>query len=143
MAVSYGLYTSEKAESQEFIGDSDYSYLFMENESREGDIVDSKGCILGKHRGIIHYTTGQCKKLGIASSAPLYVNKQDASNNRVVVRSREEHFSKGLITRYVNLIALDCLERPYRVKAKIRYRHREADEVLTACNEKGVKSDIR
>lgn len=42
MAVSYGLHTTEKAERQEFIGDSDYSYLFMENESREGDIVDSK-----------------------------------------------------------------------------------------------------
>jgi tRNA U34 2-thiouridine synthase MnmA/TrmU len=53
MAVSYGLHTLEKAESQDFIGDSNYSYLFMENESREGDIVGSKGCILGKQRGII------------------------------------------------------------------------------------------
>ena len=115
----------------------------MENESREGDIVDSKGCILGKHRGIITYTIGQRKKLGIASSAPLYVNKLDAPNKRVVVGSREELFSKGLIARDVNLIALDRLERPYRVKEKIRYRHREADAVLTACNEQWGKSDIR
>jgi tRNA-specific 2-thiouridylase len=79
------------------------------------------------------------KKLGIASSAPLHVNKVDAPDKRVAVGSRKELFSKGLIARDINLIALERLERPYRVKAKIRYRHREAEAVLTAYNEKGTR----
>jgi tRNA-specific 2-thiouridylase len=93
----------------------------------------------GKAPWNITYTIGQRKKLGIASSAPLSVNKLDAPNKSVVVGSREELFSKGLIARDVNLIALDRLERPYKVKAKIRYRRREADAALTACNEKGAR----
>ena len=139
MAQTFGLNTYDKAESQDFIANGSYSHLFMENESREGEIVDRQGRVLGRHNGIIYYTIGQRKGLGIASSGPLYVNELDASNDKVIVGSREELFSKGLVARDINLIALDRLKGSYRAKVKIRYRHKETDAVITKYGENRVK----
>lgn len=138
MALSYRLSTYNRAESQDFIGDGNYSRLFTGDESAEGEIVDTQGRVLGKHRGIIHFTIGQRKRIGIASSRPLYVIGLNASNNRVTVGRREELLSKGLIARNVNWIIMDRLEGSYSVKAKIRYRHREADAIVAAYDENRV-----
>ncbi len=130
LARSFGLETADRPESQDFIAGGDYSSLFNKEEVREGQIVDEKGDILGKHRGIIHYTVGQRRGLGIASDRPLYVMKIDAENNRIVVSERENLFSEGLIATDLNLIAVDRLDGPYKVKAKIRLRHKEADATV-------------
>lgn len=127
LARSFGLETADRPESQDFISGGDYSSLFNKEEVKEGQIVDEKGDILGKHRGIIHYTVGQRRGLGIASDRPLYVMKIDAENNRIVVSEWENLFSEGLIARDLNFIAVDRLDGPYKVKAKIRLRHKEAD----------------
>ncbi|MFC1533576.1 tRNA methyl transferase PRC-barrel domain-containing protein, partial [Thermodesulfobacteriota bacterium] len=78
IARSLGLKTSDRPESQDFITGGDYAPLFRKEEIKEGNIVDEGGKILGRHRGIIYYTVGQRRGLGIASQRPLYVSKIDA-----------------------------------------------------------------
>jgi tRNA-specific 2-thiouridylase len=130
MARAFGLQTANRPESQDFISGTDYSSLFHEEKIREGEIVDENGNVLGKHRGIIHYTVGQRKGLGISSDRPLYVLKIDAQRNRIIVSDKRNLLAKGLITANLNLIAVDQLERPHRVKAKIRLQHKGADATL-------------
>ncbi len=130
MARSLGLETADRPESQDFVSGTDYSSLFSEEEIDAGDIVDEKGNILGRHRGIIHYTIGQRKGLGIASEQPLYVLKIDSQTNRIVVSDRKSLFSEGLIAGDLNLIAVERLERPYKIRAKIRLQHKETDATL-------------
>ena len=130
MAGSLGFGPADRPESQDFIAGGDYSLLFTKDEAKEGDIVDEKGNILGRHRGIIHYTVGQRRGLGIASDRPLYVIRIDAENNAIIVGNRENLFSKGLIATDLNLIAVDRLDRPYKVKAKIRQQHTASDATV-------------
>jgi tRNA-specific 2-thiouridylase len=129
MARALGLETADREESQDFIDGGDYSILFSENEIEAGEIVDEKGQVLGEHRGIIHYTIGQRRGLGIASHQPLYVSRIDAAKNRIVV-SHYEHRSKGLIATDLNLIGVDRIERPLDVQVKIRLRHKETDATV-------------
>lgn len=129
-ARSLGLETADMPESQDFIEGGDYSPLFKGNEIKPGDIVDKKGRVLGRHRGIIHYTIGQRRGLGISSQRPLYVTAIDAANNRILVGEREEVFSPGLIASQLNLPALEDFREPLRVAAKIRLQHREADATV-------------
>ena len=126
MARSLGLETADREESQDFIDGGDYSILFAENEIKTGEIVDEKGQVLGEHRGIIHYTIGQRRGLGIASHQPLYVSRIDAASNRIVV-SHHERRSKGLVATDLNLIAVDRIDRPLDVQVKIRLRHKATD----------------
>ena len=129
MARSLGLETADREESQDFIDGGDYSILFAQDEIKAGEIVDENGQVLGKHRGIIHYTIGQRRGLGIASHQPLYVSGIDAANNRLVV-SHQEHRSKGLVATELNLIAVECIDQPLEAQVKIRLRHREADATV-------------
>jgi len=76
-----------------------------------------------KHRGIIHYTIGQRRGLGIAFGRPLYVSKIDAANNRIVVSNKENLLCRGLIASNLNLLAIDKLDRPYQASVKIRLNH--------------------
>ncbi len=130
IARSLGLQTADREESQDFIDGGDYSILFDKNEIKAGDIVDETGQVLGKHRGIIHYTIGQRRGLGIASHRPLYVHRIDAAHNRIVV-SGQENLSKGLVAVDLNLISLDRIEQPMDdVQVKIRLRHKAADATV-------------
>jgi len=130
IARSLGLKTSNRPESQDFIAGNDYSPFFRTGEIKEGNIVDEKGNILGIHQGIIHYTIGQRKGLGISSPKPLYISRIDENQNRIVVSNKEALFARGLISRDLNFIAIDKLDRPYKVKVKIRQQHKEADAEL-------------
>ena len=124
IARDMGLETANRIESQDFIAGGDYAALFDTNDIKPGDIVDEKGKILGKHRGIIHYTLGQRQGLGIPAEHPLYVVEIDAKNNRVVAGKKERLFSKGLIASDLNLLAIDRLDQSYSIKAKIRLNHK-------------------
>jgi tRNA-specific 2-thiouridylase len=125
MARSLGLETVDREESQDFIDGGDYSILFTEDEIKNGEIVDEKGRVLGEHRGIIHYTIGQRRGLGVASPRPLYIQSIDAKKNRIVVTDRANLFSKGLIAKDLNLISIDKLTAPQKLNVKIRLRHNE------------------
>ncbi|MEE8552338.1 MAG: tRNA 2-thiouridine(34) synthase MnmA [Desulfobacterales bacterium] len=130
IARNLGFENAARSESQDFIAGGDYSILFNKEEAKEGNIIDKEGNVLGKHRGIIHYTIGQRRGLGIASHRPLYVAKIDAEKNKIIVDGRENLFSQGLIATDLNLIAIDRLDRPYNVKIKIRLQCRGVDAIV-------------
>lgn len=130
IARSLGLETAEQPESQDFISGKDHASLFGKEETQGGDIVDEDGNILGKHRGIVHYTVGQRRGLGIASDRPLYVVSIDARKNTIVASDKAKLFSKGLVATSLNLPPTVKLDRPYKVKAKIRLKHEPAHSTL-------------
>lgn len=131
LAKEMGLETSQRAESQDFLSGGSYSALFDQSEITPGPIVDTEGRILGRHKGIIYYTVGQRKGLGIAVGKPLYVVRIDPDQNQVVVGQEDQLFaSKALISK-VNFISISELTRPMEVKVKIRYRHKEADATIS------------
>jgi len=136
MARELGLPVADKAESQEicFIPDGDYTGFLKEyipQAVKPGPILDRKGNTLGEHRGILFYTIGQRKGLGISATEPLYVVAIDRGRNTVTVGSRREVYGDELIAADLNWISIEPPKQPLEIKARIRYRHREADAVLT------------
>ncbi|MCX7842490.1 MAG: tRNA 2-thiouridine(34) synthase MnmA [Clostridia bacterium] len=132
IAGKIGLCVAGKPDSQEicFVEDNDYGRFIRENTDYEiapGDFVDTRGNILGRHKGIVHYTVGQRKGLGISFGKPMYVVEIDVQRNRVVLGDDSEVFSNALIAEDINFISIDSLKEPQRVKAKIRYSAKEAD----------------
>ena len=127
LAAAAKLHVATKAESQDicFTPQGDYGRVFSDRHLSvpTGDIVDPEGKILGRHRGIIHYTIGQRGGLGISAKRPLYVLALDARNHRVVVGHKEELFATGLIAGDLNLLN-DTF--PDAVEGKIRYRKKQA-----------------
>ena len=90
-----------------------------------GDFVDTSGRVLGRHRGLIHYTTGQRKGLGLSLGEPMYVMSKDPEKNTVTLCREPELYTKRLVARSINLIAADSLPGPVRVGAKTRYSQKE------------------
>lgn len=136
IAKELDLITADKAESQEicFVEDNDYGRFISERRGAEikpGFFVDTRGRRLGTHKGIVHYTVGQRKGLGIALGKPMYVVEIIPDKNLVVLGDETEVFSRELIASNLNLIAYERIEEPIRVKAKIRYSAREADALVT------------
>ena len=130
IAEEHGFINARKHDSQDicFVPDGDYAsfieqYTGQKNEP--GDFVDKEGKVLGKHKGIIHYTIGQRRGLGIAAKSPLYVCDIRPEENQVVLGSNDDLFSCDLIAGEVNLISYDSMPEPVSLKAKIRYRHKE------------------
>ena len=135
IAHQYGLINALKRESQDvcFITDGDYAGFIERYQGREqpdGDFVDKDGCVLGRHRGLIRYTIGQRKGLGIAHLTPYYVCSFDVNANRVVLGKEEHLYSRIVEADDLNLIVADCIEKPMRVTAKIRYRQQEESAVV-------------
>jgi tRNA-specific 2-thiouridylase len=154
MAEHYHLPVFEKPDSQEicFIPSKNYSgfvenYLaettgdsFVSEDSRapsndpkrpSGPIVSTDGRVLGRHKGIHHFTVGQRKGLGIAVGEPLYVLQTDVKNGQVVVGRQEELMKRGLIAKSLNWISMERPAQSLRVKAKIRNRHEAAAATLS------------
>ena len=100
MAKNFGLEVSDKPDSQDFY-EGDYNEL-LDVAEKEGDIVNTDGKVLGKHKGIWNYTIGQRKGIGISSNAPLYVIKLEKDTNTVVVGNIDNTFKKSLIAEDIN-----------------------------------------
>ncbi|NMC08706.1 tRNA 2-thiouridine(34) synthase MnmA [Candidatus Microgenomates bacterium] len=135
IAKELGLSVYNKPDSQEicFVEDNDYSKFIEENSDidvKPGNIVDTKGNILGKHNGIFNYTIGQRKGLGIPSNKALYVIEIDIEKNEVVVGDDSEGYSSELVAKDINLISIDRLEKEMRVDAKIRYGAKESPATI-------------
>lgn len=127
---------ANKPDSQDicFVPDGDYATViekFSEKTEKPGNFVDTEGNILGKHKGITHYTIGQRKGLGIPMKYPVYVQKIDVERNEVVLGTNEELFSCNLTASEVNWISGEVPAEPIRCAAKIRYRHKEQPCVVT------------
>ena len=129
-----GLTVADKSDSQDicFVPDGDYAKFIEQYTGRKsipGDFVDTEGNILGKHKGIIHYTLGQRRGLGIPAASRLYVCDISPKTNQVVLGNNEDLFHSELTATKVNLISCESLKEPMRLKAKIRYRHPEQEAV--------------
>lgn len=130
VAEEQGFLNAEKPDSQDicFVPDGDYAAFIRRYTGKsysDGPFVTTQGTIVGRHRGIIHYTVGQRKGLGISSDRPLYVQSIDAAKNTVVLGENRELFGTELNAVNFNWIAFETPPDILRAKAKIRYRHRE------------------
>ena len=143
MALEMGLPAVKRKESREicFIPDNDYPRFLREHLAAEipaGQITDKQGNVLGKHHGIIDYTIGQRKGLGIASAQPLYVVGIDGQNNRVIVGGKQDVYASEFVVTDLNWIAFARLTEPLTLKAKIRYLHPEAEAVISPTEDDKV-----
>jgi tRNA-specific 2-thiouridylase len=143
LARELGLSVADKAESQEicFIPDGNYSRFlkeYMPEVAKPGPILDREGNTLGEHRGILFYTIGQRKGLGISAEEPMYVVAIDRVRNAIIVGSKEDVYRDELIATDINWIDKQSPKQPLELKAKIRYRHREADAVITSISQREV-----
>lgn len=141
LAAQHGFGNANKPESQDicFVPDGDY-VGFIERYTQPGaagcelaqggaaapfepgDIVDVSGKKRGRHRGLIHYTIGQRKGIGVAAPEPLYVVAKDAARNELVVGPRDTLGVREVHAVDVNLISVESLREPLRVQAKTHYR---------------------
>jgi tRNA-uridine 2-sulfurtransferase len=143
IAQEMALPTAFRPESQEicFIPDNDYAGFLKENArftSVPGPITDGAGKRLGEHNGIFNYTIGQRKGLGIAAPEPLYVTGIDAAANTVTVGGKEDVYSSELVAGELNWIASASPTRPFKAAARIRYRHQEAEALITPLGDDKV-----
>ena len=136
IAAEYGFVNKDKKDSQDicFVPDGDYAAMIKRYRNKDypkGDFVDLQGNVLGTHEGIINYTIGQRRGLGIPADRRLYVKRLDTENNRVILADDEDLFDKEVMVREFNWITGDAPSEPIRCQAKIRYRHKEQPATAT------------
>jgi tRNA-specific 2-thiouridylase len=130
-AEKYNFINARKHDSQDicFVPDGDYAAFIQRHTGKEyphGDFVDLEGNVLGEHKGIIRYTVGQRRGLGLSLPAPLYVCRKDMKNNTVILSPEEKLYTQELTAADFNWIAYEQPENPVRVTAKTRYQAKEA-----------------
>lgn len=144
IAESQGFVNAHKRDSQDicFIPNGKYvEYIetHSNKEYPEGDFISVDGTVLGKHKGIIRYTVGQRKGLGIALNEPMYVKEVNVDNNTVMLARDNELFSSELIADNINLTAVDKIDDWTSVTAKIRYRHEPASAKVKQISDNEIQ----
>ncbi|MDE5853583.1 MAG: tRNA 2-thiouridine(34) synthase MnmA [Ruminococcus sp.] len=139
IAEKAGLVNSDKPDSQDicFIPDGKYAEFikrFTGIEVPEGNFIDTDGNILGTHKGIINYTVGQRKRLGISLGKPAYVVRKDIKSNTVVLGDEADLYTKSLVAEDVNLISVSQITEPMRITAKTRYSQTEQPATLSCTD---------
>ena len=127
-----GLLNADKADSQDicFIPDGDYVAFLREYghvKLTPGDFVDREGRVLGRHKGLPCYTTGQRKGLGVSTGKHVYVVCKNAADNTILLGDNADLFTDTLTAREVNWISGETPPAPVRCTAKTRYSQTEAD----------------
>ena len=127
LAREQGLSSAHRRDSQDicFVPDGDYAAFIRRHTGRDyppGPFVDGEGRVLGTHRGIIHYTLGQRRGLGVSWAERLYVRRIDPAANTVTLTSGGGLYARELEAGHINLIPCAALSGPVRVQAKARYR---------------------
>lgn len=149
IAAKMDLPVAHKPDSQDicFVPDGDYaSFIEKATDCKfpQGNFVLTDGTVVGRHNGIIHYTVGQRKGLGIAMGYPVFVLAIRPETNEVVLGKVEESLSRYVRANHINFMAMEDLKEPKRVWAKIRYNHKGAwciaertgeDEILCTFDE--------
>lgn len=144
VAAGHGLITARKKDSQDicFVPDGDYVRFLQEYGGVElipGNFVDRSGKILGQHKGLEAYTTGQRKGLGVSGGKRLYVLGKNAADQTVLLGDDEELFTTRLIASDVNWISMPRPDAPIRVTAKTRYSQKEADATVEPLSDGRVR----
>lgn len=149
IAERINLQVASKPDSQDicFVPDGDYASFIEETTGEKvvpGNFVDLDGNILGQHKGIIHYTVGQRKGLGLSLGKPVFVLEIRPETNEVVIGDNKDALSDMLRANRINFMSVEDLEGEKRVFAKIRYNHKGAwctvkksgeDEILCTFEE--------
>lgn len=148
IAEKIGLSVANRPDSQDicFVPDGDYASFIKKYTGKsyaEGNYISVQGEVLGRHKGMIHYTVGQRKGLGIALGKPAYVTEKNAQNNTVTLTDDEALlFKKQVFLKDLNFIPFDKIIEPIEVTAKLRYRHKEAKAILSMTGENEAVLDF-
>ncbi len=144
IALENNFLNADKPDSQDicFVPDGDYAGFierYTKKTAKAGNFISEDGKILGTHKGIIRYTIGQRKGLGISLGHPVFVCGINPDDNTVMLSKEEKLFTKELSAKDINLIAAEKIEAPLKVTAKIRYSHKEAKATVIQINENEIK----
>lgn len=144
VAERVGLSVASKPDSQDicFVPDGKYGDFIVTNSKKNmipGNFVDTKGNILGRHKGIVHYTIGQRKGLDIALGERAYVLEIRSGTNEIVLGNDKELWTKHVLVKDFNYVSLDDFQGEIGVTAKIRYNHRGAKAVLRKTDNQYVE----
>ncbi|MCI1959534.1 MAG: tRNA 2-thiouridine(34) synthase MnmA [Clostridia bacterium] len=131
IAAEVGIPVAEKPDSEEicFIPDNDYAGFIKSNTEKEikpGNYIDMDGNVIGKHKGIIYYTIGQRKGLGMSFGKHMFVNSINADTNEIVLGDNDKLFKKTIYAENISFMAVESIDKPLRAEAKIRYAHRKS-----------------
>ncbi|MBU5439971.1 tRNA 2-thiouridine(34) synthase MnmA [Tissierella sp. MSJ-40] len=140
IAEKIGLEIHNKPDSEEicFIPDNDHGRFIKDragDKVKEGNFVDKEGNILGKHKGIVYYTIGQRKGLGISLGRKMFVQKIIPEQNLVVLGDEEDIFKRKLFANDLNIIPYENLPESLEVTAKVRYSMKESKAILNPYND--------
>ncbi len=144
IAAENGFYNAHKPDSQDicFVPDGDYAGFISRttgNADTPGDFVLEDGTVVGRHKGITHYTIGQRRGLGIAWSHSLFVKSIDTEKNLVILSDDAGLFSRELYADDLNWIRWDVPPQEFRANARIRYRHTEQPAAVTVQEDGKVR----
>ena len=147
IAEEAGIQVASKPDSQEicFVTDGNYADFIRDHEEGaipgEGNYVDEAGNILGRHKGIIHYTVGQRKGLGVAFGHPMYIKEIRADRNEIVLSGFEQTFCKAILCKDLNFMSIPEPEdgETVRCQVKVRYRHSGQYALLEKIDEDRFK----
>ncbi len=144
IARKNNLKVANKPDSEDicFVPDGNYK-KFLENNSdlkpKTGNIVNTKGEILGKHTGLYKYTIGQRKGLGISYKVPLFVIGFNPLKNQVIVGEENELYKKEILVKDINLLLFDKIEQPIEVDVKTRYSSKMAKAKINQESDDTIK----
>lgn len=142
IAEDEGLVNSRKPDSQDicFVPDGNYAGFIEKHATvKKGNFIDTHGNILGQHNGIINYTVGQRKGLGITFGKPVFVVSKNAENNTVTLGEASDLMRTELIAEDVNLISVPEIKEPLRIKAKTRYNQQEQPATVYPMEDNRIK----
>ncbi len=135
IALKHGFESAKVKESQDicFVGGIKYSNFIKNNSNKKweaGDFVDVNGKKLGVHNGIINYTIGQRKGIGLSFKEPMFVKEIDSFSNSVVLSTEKELFEDTILAKNLNYIAIEGLNEKINCSAKVRYRQNEEEATI-------------
>ncbi len=136
MAKAWGLTSCLARESQElcFVRHQSYKEFLSKSAGfpcEPGPIINTRGQTIGQHQGLHAYTVGQRKGISIPGPAPYYVIRLDKEQNRLVIGSKSKLAATECMVTHINWIETEPPDKPVSVQTRIRYRHREAESILT------------
>ncbi|GMO21340.1 MAG: tRNA 2-thiouridine(34) synthase MnmA [Termitinemataceae bacterium] len=130
IAAAQKFINAHKKDSQDicFVPDGDYGTFMEKRKGKhypEGNIIDTSGNVIGRHKGFVRYTIGQRRGLGLSFPVPMYVSAKSARDNTVTLGTDTSLLSESLIAGDLNLIALERIDKPLKVSVKTRYLQAE------------------
>ncbi len=147
MAAKRGLRVAEKPDSQEicFVPDKDYAgFIKREYHIKEepGNFVSGDGRILGEHKGILHYTIGQRKGLGIAFGKPMFVAEIRPESREIVLAEDKELYTKVVYANHLNFMSMERIQGMKEANGKIRYNHQGAPCVVEQVEKDVIRCEF-